>query len=1017
MAGAFLAQAGAAVKAGLAMGFLLIKLLPLVAIGVLVAKVIGNINEATNDSGKNASFFARQVAETNSQLSKLNSKDREVKKIADRFDLLAKKTAKSVDELKEMNDLAKELQSVEIDERKFDLTRKDEITGRIILDTKAVEEYENYINERRDSLLQRNMATFRAAIAKDLKGVLDNPTLMNIFQEMGLKFGEAFIEGLKTAEGGLSVEVEENLTDALANLKDLLTPDLLTAPMTGLRFDTTGMNDNIKELFKDKIFATRVEAEKFVQDALDAGEINQSEYDTIMGRGNASGALEGGLVGGGAGALVGGILGGLIGLFGGPAGVAAGIKIGAVIGGAVAGTAGAVIGADFQDNLNEIEYTGIDGDRMKHVVDNVMSAFTVGFKQLDEALFKINNNLDLSPLEKTEAIISATAQGYVDTVKEIDRMVEEGILSESEKVVAIKAIDATMEDAAILNALINEKNISVSVIAKMTVDLNIEDIEKIFNEMEKELNESDALTFTVTTISCGRPSEIKVRDTEAVQDYMDQYESTLGDLFSNTADGVEAGFIKLKAYVNSLVDAGVLTADEGVKLVVSLANKIKTLSLDDAAKMLKDQLNLVKEISGLANKISTGDFSTFAKLVETFGLDIAKDVLSKDTEALETFFEAQNSLIKDQIQESIEKIKGAALALNRLPNAIEQQQILGLEYLIILYDTISVHEQLRNFRLAEAEQILKRMNDTLSLQEKFSALGLTGGVFDMFTEMADQYYTEGLGWLITQVEDDLALLNDQFNEDGFFIDPENLGLGQAAIDNAMNSLTRLIDGVTAAYNRQKKEIEERYKTEISAIKDGNSERWSQIDYTNKLGEAEEKIIDARRKLMGLAISGVSRGTLEQSQKELKKLQEERQKMIEQKMVDEATKQMEIDMDKELIATQQQLTSVLDSLIEEMNLLRNVFLRNEAPIVEPGNLDGPSQRFVFEPPAQQALDNVTISNNEVVKTNIRLIDSIDHLASVMGHPTPQPTPTTGGGGGGNVTERVDSTPTRGIIRVA
>ena len=615
-------------------------------------------------------------------------------------------------------------------------------------------------------------------------------------------------------------------------------------------------------------------------------------------------------------------------------------------------------------------------------------------------------------------LLQANADAYAGTVQNIRDLVASGDLTAAEAEVAIDAVGATMQDGAILNDLINEKKIDVTVLAKMSVDLNVEDMKKIFDDMQEIFNESDDLTFTVTTVSCGRTSQIQVRDTEAEQAYMDQYESVLGDLFSNTADGVEAGFIKLKAYVDSLVAAGVLTAEEGAKLVVSLANKIKTLSLDDAAKMLKDQLDLVKEISGLANKISTGDFSTFAKLVETFGLDIAKDVLSKDTEALETFFEAQNSLIKDQIQESIEKIKGTALALGRAVNEAEAQQIQGLEYIILLYDTISVHEQLRNFRLAEAEQLLKRMNDALSLQEKFSALGLTGGVFDMFTEMADQYYTEGLGWLITQVEDDLALLNDQFNEDGFFIDPENLGLGQAAIDNAMNSLTRLIDGVTAAYNRQKKEIEERYKTEISAIKDGNSERWSQIDYTNKLGEAEEKIIDARRKLMGLAISGVSRGTLEQSQKELKKLQEERQKMIEQKMVDEATKQMEIDMDKELIATQQQLTSVLDSLIEEMNLLRNVFLRNEAPIVEPGNLDGPSQRFVFEPPAQQALDNVTISNNEVVKTNIRLIDSIDHLASVMGHPTPQPTPTTGGGGGGgNVIERVDSTPTRGIIRVA
>jgi hypothetical protein len=125
--------------------------------------------------------------------------------------------------------------------------------------------------------------------------------------------------------------------------------------------------------------------------------------------------------------------------------------------------------------------------------------------------------------------------------------------------------------------------------------------------------------------------------------------------------------------------------------------------------------------------------------------------------------------------------------------------------------------------------------------------------------------------------------------------------------------------------------------------------------------------------------------------------------------------MEIDMDKELIATQQQLTGVLDSLIEEMNLLRNVFLRNEAPIVEPGNLDGPSQRFVFEPPAQEALDNVTISNNKLVEINKTLVDSLDHLAFVMGHPTTTLTPQT------QTIERpdgmvMDLTPTRGMGKV-
>jgi TP901 family phage tail tape measure protein len=1004
LAKAFLVQAKATWKAISSLVVLMFKLLPFIAIGFVVYKVFESIGNAMAENAKTAGHFSKKVEQVNSELSKLNAKDREIQKLADRFEFLNKKINKSVEEIKEMNDVAGQLSDIDIDGQKFNLTRTDVVTGRVVLDTTEIEKYDAFMKEKRENFLTENMATFRAAVAKDLEGVLENTSLMKVFKEMGREMGMQFIEGLKEADSGveISAEVEEDLTGALDNVSDLFTPDMFTGPMTGFKFDVDGLSDATKDLLGDKIFESQEEAKKFLNDALARGDLSKQEYDRLTGK---SGDFWGGVIG----SVVGGSLGFLIdtALLGTSAG--AFTATGAMLGGAM--------GADIGDKMQEVEIEGVNEEEMKDVIESVMGAFADGFITLENTIEDINKNLDLTPLQKTSMLLQANADAYADTVQNIRNLVASGDLTAEEATVAIDAVGATMQDGAILNDLINEKKIDVTVLAKMSVDLNVEDMKKIFDDMQEIFNESDDLTFTVTTVSCGRTSQIQVRDTEAEQAYMDQYESTLGDLFSNTADGVEAGFIKLKAYVDSLVAAGVLTAEEGEKLVVSLANKIKTLSLDDAAKMLKDQLDLVKEISGLANKISTGDFSTFAKLVETFGLDIAKGVLSKDTEALEDFFEAQNSLIKDQIQESIEKIKGAAFALERLPNAIEQQQIQGLEYLIVLYDTISVHEQLRNFRLAEAEQILKRMNDTLSLQEKFSALGLTGGVFDMFTEMADQYYNEGLGWLITQVEDDLALLDEQFNEDGFFIDPENLGLGQAAIDNAMNSLTRLIDGVTAAYNRQKKEIEERYKTEISAIKEGNSERWSQIDYTNKLAEAEEKIIDARRKLMGLAISGVSRGTLEQSQKELKKLQEERQKMIEQKMVDEATKQMEIDMDKELIATQQQLTSVLDSLIEKMDLLRNVFLRNEEPVVEAENLDGPSERFIFEPPAQEALDNVTISNNEVVKTNIRLIDSIDHLASVMGHPTPQPTPTTGGGGGGNVTERVDSTPTRGILRVA
>jgi hypothetical protein len=294
------------------------------------------------------------------------------------------------------------------------------------------------------------------------------------------------------------------------------------------------------------------------------------------------------------------------------------------------------------------------------------------------------------------------------------------------------------------------------------------------------------------------------------------------------------------------------------------------------------------------------------------------------------------------------------------------------------------------------------MNNILSLQQNLADLGFSGGIFDIFTDMAQQYETAGLGFLTKQVEADFAALGQFLNDDGLF-EADELGLSQAAVENAMSTLTQLVDAVTAAYNRQKKAIEERYRAEIDAIKNSHSERWAMIDYTDKLAEAEDRILQSRRKLMGLAISGVSSSTLEQAEKDLKKLQQERQRIIEEQMISKAEKELEARMNEELIEAQRELGEILEglgeSLSEYQDILQDIFREyigpGETPITGGGGADSPN---IIDRTVLMDVNATMLTNTEtivdLIASNSGLTSAIIDLTNTL-----TDTPTIGGGSGG------------------
>jgi hypothetical protein len=155
----------------------------------------------------------------------------------------------------------------------------------------------------------------------------------------------------------------------------------------------------------------------------------------------------------------------------------------------------------------------------------------------------------------------------------------------------------------------------------------------------------------------------------------------------------------------------------------------------------------------------------------------------------------------------------------------------------------------------------------------------------------------------------------------FMFDVDSLDSGEirGALENYLSTLEQYIDAQQQAFNEYKRTVEETYKLEINAIKNAVDEKWKQIDYANKLAEAEEKVLIGRKNLAALQISGAGTSALRQAEKELKKLEEERRRMIEEQMAAEAQKQLEAERDALILEKQQEMIAAIGVYTNAFNL--------------------------------------------------------------------------------------------------
>jgi TP901 family phage tail tape measure protein len=843
------------------------------AIAILVVIIVVLIN-AFNQSARSTEQLEKALVNNNKELDELATKEKDLKKLVDRFNQLAKITNKTAQEMEELNNISKELEKVEFGNQSYNLTRTD-LAGNEVFDEAEYNRLITAMELRRQELLQTNLDVTREAFNKTFKSyedyanTLNSDILMDAARKIGYDFGLNFINGQ---------------TEAL-----------------------DGAKDKAKKAFL-----------KFTQDLDIENLFLREQIQLKAGLGDIAGTQ------------------------------------------AYSG----VVGSSFEDLLNKLKAKGgtsqtrFQDVSLQQFIDSIESGTRnvtitstfdeAGLKAYSQTISRtlmgtygvLEQKLaDINDPDNTETAavkMQKTIQAQIDAFKYAELELKRTLGGE-QLTYALSMLGTTMQDEKILEMLSNPTGrykIDIDVLAKISGDLNTQQIEDLFNEIEENIQ--DIMQKRVKPISftefLGRftipasSNQKYIDDTfgPKYQEYLDGLETeaeatgtslfngltgalntSFKMLFNTTGQGVTDGVKKLYEELESQK----FTPEEIKTIIQDILNDVNIATADELAAKIKDQGVLTKNLFNLGDEIKKGDLSKFTEMVGEFGYAEVMGILQGSEEAMERFFAKQKSETLQSIDESIAAILafGRAQGLNdqiirdSLTPA-EKEQLALLEMMKETYSDIVDLQQMRNYRLEKTKTLQTEINNLLKLETMLSELEVSdSGFIAIIDKIIELKRSAAETKLADQLADDLENLKEFVDTTGEFKFNPNADISQAnaAFEGTIQTLTQLIDLQTASYKEQEKAIKDRYNEELKALKDTNDAKWEEIEYTNKLAEAEEKIINARRNLEALSISGAAGGQLKEAQDSLKKLREERDKIIETQMIDEAQKQLELQMQADL----------------------------------------------------------------------------------------------------------------------
>jgi TP901 family phage tail tape measure protein len=862
-------------------------LLVIVAIAILTAIIVGLVMWLSK-STRSTQELEKAMVENNKELDELSSKEKDLKKLVDRFNELAKITNKSAEEMEELKNLAKELQAVEFGNQRYNLTRTD-LAGNEVFDEGEYNRLLAAMELRRQELLQENLDIVKEAFGNkkiftkysDFADLLNSDVLMDAARKIGYDFGINFIQGQ---------------TQALDSAKN-------KAKAAFLKFT--------QDLDIDKLFLQEEFKAEYARTTTGPFSVSSADgyrktlediynYDKISGR-NVTYSKE----------------------------------------------------MTFDEFMQKIESnqihidvrTTFDEAGLKAYSEKISTTLIKTYSILETKLAEIN---DPDNTETAAVKMQKTIQAQIDAFKFAQDDLRR-TLTGQQLTYALEMLGTTMQDEKILEMLTNPTGrykIRVNVLATMSTDLNTQEIEDLFNEIEENIQDvmkkrvkpmtlgdfaiSKGYTGQATTVQLeqmfgssyktyldGLQKQAETTGTTIFNGLTGALDTSFNMLFNNTGKGITDGVQRL---YTELKNRG-FSLDEIKTVVKDILNDVNIATADELATKIKDQGTLTASLFKLGDDIKKGDLGKFTEMVGEFGYTQVMGILQGSETAMKKFFADQKTETMQAIDESIAGIKAIYLAQGMTEaqiasmyetdktKAAERDQLALLEMMKETYSDIVDLQQMRNYRLEKTKTLQTEINNLLKLETMLNDLQVadTGfiAIIDKIIELKRSAAETKLG---DQLKDDLENLKEFVDTTGEFKFNPNADINQAnaAFEGTIETLTQLIDLQTASYKEQEKTIKDRYNEEIKALKDANAAKWEEIEYTNKLAEAEEKIINARRNLEALTISGASRGALKEAQDSLKKIREERDKIIETQMIDEAQKELELNM-------QAELTTALDIL--------------------------------------------------------------------------------------------------------
>jgi hypothetical protein len=837
LAGALFILSGAWIAA-------LAPLLPFIAAGAALIAIIAILVVTFVNMTKSVDSFAKNIAKANSAMRELENKEKNIKKLTERFDELNNTVEKSIEDLDEMKSIAEELGEVTVGDQTFAISREDAF-GNVMIDE---EEYQRYLKAsaaERQKLLEQESTELNKAVARFGAEAMDNEVIADSARRAGYRMVEEMIGGLEEGNTELEKKVSDSVKQALAKT-DMSA--FVKRGFFGDFLDTKALENYTKlqtELFTDYY------KEIAVIEATEARLVKNQEKTATEAR------------------------------------------------------------------VESIE------ERMK-VYNEAIDAVEARTDLTEEQKLELIANINLT-MSGEAALIELIENRGIDVelvanmqISGMDLNEIGGFLQNSLNM-ANNAAGVTGEGAATEEQLAGAQTaVGIGNAAGTAVDF-------LASMFTFGLYQGDFFSQAIDNLTEGQQGILDAHETaeQEAQRLFEENNEHLSEIFSGENLSQD-----MQEYRQFLMEEMNLTADEADAEMSRLYNALGTKSSAAIAGLISDTKTARGKLYSLPEELAKGNFEGLVDLATEYGAEAVEAFMSGDPAEMEDFFAAQKEKTLADIDDSIQALEG--LGEENLSDA-QKAELLALRTMLEYYDQMSDADQERTYWLGKAKNLISEMNDILKIAGNLMTLGLSEDhpLITMLNSLADAKYESAIDSLQSQLDNEMEALSEfgRFDENGVFTFDEGADMvaGQAALDGYLDTLGEYTNTLVAEYNRQADIIKKRYQAEMDAIKDAHSERWKEIEYLDKVKDLEEKIMDARRQLMAFSLDSSMAGQMTDSLESLQKIQQERQKMIEQRMMEEAQKQLEAERDDALLALGQQQITTMEGLITSLGDLNDTIL--------------------------------------------------------------------------------------------